>query len=199
MKSCFDSVKNSFRRHRFIQSNSVFVEKNIDLIKFFELKRIINKRIIVRREVEYLIKWKNYDSKYDVWKNLSKLNNVMNLIQKYENSIRHMINLFDRHRLSKSIMLKKSFANQKIKTIFVSKKSFVNQQSSIIISSTISQSTFVLKFLIIVSRKFFSIILLSSQTSLISSFETLMLRRSNQLTKNWKISEEKSLLEETYD
>ena len=153
--------------------------------------------MIVWREIEYLVKWKDYDSKYDVWRNLSKLNDVMNLIQKYENSIRHMIDLFDRHRLSKSIMLKKTFANQKIRTI--SKKFFLNQQSSTTISITISQSIFALRFLIIVSRKFFSIILLSSQTSLTLSFEALMLRRSSRLAKNWKISEEESLLEETHD
>ena len=158
LKSCFHSIKDFFRRHRFIQSDFVFVEKNIDLIKFFELKRIINKRMIIRREIKYLIKWKNYNSKYDIWKNLFKLNNIMNLIQKYKNSIRYMIDLFDRHRLSKSIILKKSFANQKIKT--TNKKFLVNQQSSIIISIITSQSTFVLKSLIIVSRKFFSIILL---------------------------------------
>ena len=197
LKSCSDSTKDLFRRHRLTQSNSVFVEEDIDLIKFFELKRIINKRMTVRREVEYLVRWKDYDSKYDVWRNLSKLNDVMNLIQKYENSIRHMIDLSDRHRLSKSAMLKKTFADQKTRT--TSKKSFVDQQSSTTISTTTSQSTFALRSLIIVSRKSFSIILLSSQTSLILSFEALMLRRSSRLAKNWKISGEESLLEETHD
>ena len=115
LKSYFDSINDFFRRHRFIQSNFVFVEKDTDLIKSFELKRIINKRMIVRREIEYLIKWKDYESEYDVWRNLSKLSDVMNLIQRYENSIRHMIDLFDRHRLSKSIMLRKSFSQVKLK------------------------------------------------------------------------------------
>ena len=84
LKSCFDSINDFFRRHRLTQSNFVFVEKNTDLIKSFELKRIVNKRMIVRREVEYLIRWKNYESEYDVWRNLSKLSDVMNLIQRYE-------------------------------------------------------------------------------------------------------------------
>ena len=203
LKSCFDSTKDFFRRHRFTQSNSVFVEKNIDLIKFFELKRIINKRMIVRREVEYLIKWKDYDSEYDVWRNLSKLSDIMNLIQKYENSIRHMIDLFDRHRLSKSIMLRKSFANQH-KAIFASnkfttRKFFANKTNFVNNEIIISSSTFALKSLIVVSRKSFSTILSTSQISLIFSFEALMLRRSNRLARDWKIFEEELLLEETYD
>jgi hypothetical protein len=158
--------------------------------------------MIVWREIEYLIKWKDYNSKYDVWKNLSKLKNIMNLIQKYENSIRHMIDLSNRHRLSKSIMLKKFFANQNT-TIFVNnkfifKKSF-NQDKAIFVDNkfiirkffVISSSIFALKLLIVVSRKF--------QISLISSFETLMLRRSNRLIKNWKIFEKELLLEKTYN
>ena len=168
----------------------------MNLIKFFELKRIINKRMIVRREIEYLIKWKNYDSKYNVWKNLSKLNDVMNLIQKYKNSIRHMIDLFDRYYLSKSIMLKFFFANQNNK--FINKKFFVNQNKTIFVDNKfifvdnkfiISQSIFVFRFLIVVSRKFFSIS--STLTSLIFSFETLILRRFNRLIKNWKILKKK--------
>ena len=203
LKSCFDSTKNLFRRHCLTQSNLVFVEEDIDLIKFFELKRIINKRMIVRREVEYLIKWKDYDSEYDVWRNLSKLSDIMNLIQKYENSIRHMIDLFDRHRLSKSIMLRKSFANQN-KAIFANnkstiKKSFANKTNFVNNKIIISSSTFVLKSLIVVSRKSFSTILSTSQISLTLSFETLMLRRSNRLARDWKISEEELLLKETYD
>ena len=200
LKSCFDSIKDFFRRHRFIQSNSVFVEKNIDLIKFFELKRIINKRMTVRREVEYLVRWKDYDSEYDVWKNLSKLSDVMNLIQKYENSIRHMIDLFDRHRLSKSVMLRKFFANQNTaisaNNKSTSRKSFANQNKAIFVDNKFttrkffatSSSTFALKLLVVVSRKFFLTILSTSQISLISSFETLVLRRSNRLVKNWEIS-----------
>ena len=183
LKSCFDSINDFFRRHRFTQSNFVFVEKNIDLIKSFELKRIINKRMIARREVEYLVKWKDYESKYDVWRNLSKLNDVMNLIQRYKNSIRHMIDLSDRHLLSKSIILRKSFANQ-TKAIFadikfITRKSFANHafDSSKELKQNFVASTFILRSLVVVSRKFFSTSSIS--TSLIFSFEALILRRSN--------------------
>ena len=120
----------------------------------------------------------------------------MNLIQKYENLIRHMIDLLDRHRLSKSIMLRKSFANQNTTTSasnkFISKKFFANQNKAIFVdnkfttrkSFVTSSSTFAFKLLIVVSRKSSLIILSTSQISLIFSFETLMLRRSNRLTKN---------------
>ena len=99
-----------------------------------------------------------------------------------------MIDLFDRHRLSKSIMLKIFFANQ-IKTIFVDikfiiKKFFAKQNKAIFVDNKFitSSSIFVFQFLIVVSRKFFSIS--SKSTSLIFSFETLILRRSNRLIKN---------------
>ena len=66
LKSCFSSAEDFFRRARFINSNFVYVEKNIEFVKFFELKRIINKRIIVKRNIEYLVKWKKYESEHDV-------------------------------------------------------------------------------------------------------------------------------------
>ena len=56
LESCLSSIKNFFRRARFINSDFVYVEKNIEFVKFFELKRIINKRIIVKRNIEYLVK-----------------------------------------------------------------------------------------------------------------------------------------------
>ena len=191
LKSCSDSINDLFRRHRFTQSNFVFVEENTDLIKSFELKRIINKRMIVRREVEYLIKWKDYESEYDVWRNLSKLSDVMNLIQRYENSIRHMIDLFDHHRLSKSIMLRKSFANQN-KAIFANnkftaRKSFADHAFDLLkkLKQNFVASTFTLRSLVVVSRKFLSTSSIS--TSLTLSFEALILRRSSRLAKDWRI------------
>ena len=53
-------------------------------VKFFELSRIINKRMIKKRDIEYFVEWKNYESEHDVWKNLSKFDDAKNLVKKYE-------------------------------------------------------------------------------------------------------------------
>ena len=55
LKSTFFD-ENFYRKSRFIHSNFVFVEKNIELIKFFEIERLINKRQIVRRDFEYFVR-----------------------------------------------------------------------------------------------------------------------------------------------
>ena len=64
--------------------DSIFVEKDTDDVKFFEVKKIIMKRINKKRDVKYLIKWLNYDSEHDQWRSISELENVMNLVNDYE-------------------------------------------------------------------------------------------------------------------
>ena len=49
------------------------------------MTRIFNKRESKQRDIEYLVKWKNYEHKHDAWRNFSKLDHAMNLIKKYEN------------------------------------------------------------------------------------------------------------------
>ena len=80
LKFYFSSLFDFFDKSRSINSNFVFVENDIFQIKFYELKRLINKRII-KRDFEYLVKWKSYNFEHDVWKKISKLENVMNLIR----------------------------------------------------------------------------------------------------------------------
>ena len=48
--------EDSYRRSRSTHSNFVFVEENTELIKFFEIERLINKRQIARRDSEYLVR-----------------------------------------------------------------------------------------------------------------------------------------------
>ena len=50
------SKTDSFDRLKFNHLSSIFVENNIDRIKFYTLKKMIDKRLIVRREPKYLIK-----------------------------------------------------------------------------------------------------------------------------------------------
>ena len=99
LKSYFVFFDDFFRKFKFNQSNFVFVEKNIVNVKFFEIKRFINKRQIKKKKSKYLIKWKKYDFEYDIWKNLSKLDVVVNLVQKYENVIKQIITLSNRLNL----------------------------------------------------------------------------------------------------
>ena len=100
LKSCFDSTTNFFNRLRSNYSNFVFVKKNIERVKSYEIEKLINKRQTKRRESKYLMRWRDYESKHDDWKNLSKLKNAQRLVQKYENVHRKTIILFDRLKIT---------------------------------------------------------------------------------------------------
>ena len=115
LKFCSFFDANSYVRLRFTKSNFVFVEKNIDKIKSFEIKRLIDKRSTTR-DIEYLIRWREYESQHDVWKNLSKLDNVINFVQNYESTIF----LSKRFQFFFSRRTKKSFA--KFASMFVDQK-----------------------------------------------------------------------------
>ena len=193
LKSVSSLETNSFNRSRSIESNFVYVKNDIKQIKSWEIKRFFNKRQIARREVEYLVKWKKWNSKHDVWKNFSKLNNVMNLIKKYEKIYRDatsLVRLVDskffadtkflvtKFSISKLfdffVIMKKFFANFRLDVfksfVVVIFRKFFAIQNSIVISSTVFSS-----------NTFFSIIFFS--TSLISSisFDAMMLRRFARL------------------
>jgi hypothetical protein len=82
LKSVSDSAKNSFNRSRLTHSSSM-----IDNQDQYEIKRLLNKRIIKREQeyfIEYLIRWLRYESKWDRWYNVKNLLNVKNLITDYE-------------------------------------------------------------------------------------------------------------------
>ena len=66
-------------------SSSIFMKENSNVIKSFEIEKLMIKRI-TRREVEYFVRWLKYDSEKDMWRSISKLENAMNLIQQYENT-----------------------------------------------------------------------------------------------------------------
>ena len=90
LESASNLIMNLFHRSRSEKSSSVFVEENIDIMKFFELERILNKRV-TRKErdlvIEYLVKWVDYESKHDQWLNVKDLDNANELVQNYENAI----------------------------------------------------------------------------------------------------------------
>ena len=93
----------SFERTQF-SSDSVFVEEDTKQIKFFEIKKLLVKKQIKRRDVEYLIRWRNYDLENDAWRNLKKLENATELVEKYESQHESTFNAtIIRKRRSKKI------------------------------------------------------------------------------------------------
>ena len=60
-----NSIIDSFQR-TFKQSESIFVNENIENVQFFEIEKLIVSRETRRRNTKYLVKWKNYESKHDV-------------------------------------------------------------------------------------------------------------------------------------
>ena len=96
--------KNLFNRSRLNHSKFVHVEKNIDKIKLWKIERLFNKRQTKRRDLKYLVRWQNYDFEWDVWRNISKLENVVDFVKKYKNVVKKMI-LFERLFISTSFFI----------------------------------------------------------------------------------------------
>ena len=177
LKSISSPSINFYHRHRIILSNFIYVENNIAQIKNYELKKIINSREIVKK-TEYLIKWKECKSEQNMWRNLSKMRNVMNMIKKYHrimnvvvldcyrrwSQISSNVVISSRNQLSSKTSIKKSitsllsefFANTKVilrkSLIVISIVALV-----LIFSSTIARESFIA--MIAVSQKSFSLFL----------------------------------------
>ena len=117
LKSVFAFSNDFFSRSRSDHSNSVFVESDIERVKFYEIDKLIDKRQTKRRDSEYLVRWKSYDFQFDEWRNLFELDDVMKLIRNYENVQNFIVQLFDRLQLlnSSSIVVKFLIIKIKIK------------------------------------------------------------------------------------
>ncbi len=77
---------------RLFPSNSplIFVKGNTDRLKNFEIERLLNKRQVKKGKswaIEYLVRWKDYDPKWDRWYNLKGLDNTAALVADYEVSL----------------------------------------------------------------------------------------------------------------
>ena len=68
LKRCSSFLIDFFKRFKSNHSDFVFVNDDTVNVKFFELFRIINKRMIKKRDIEYLVEWKDYESKHNVCK-----------------------------------------------------------------------------------------------------------------------------------
>ena len=83
------SKKDSYQRFKFDFSIEIEIEEmfNIEFEKNFEMKIIMSKRIRIfnkTRVTQYLIRWKDWNSIYDEWKNIVKLIEFIDLVEKYE-------------------------------------------------------------------------------------------------------------------
>ena len=154
LKICSTFNDDFYHKSRSNHSNSMYVESDTLIVKFFEIERFINRRKTVKRESEYLMRWKNYDSKHDVWRNLSKLNNVMNLIWKYENVINKNVTFFDRLTIdSVDIVVNKSIFKKQSFVVVISSKSMSQKSFAIDVIDSIEKSiTILFEFNILVRR-----------------------------------------------
>ena len=195
----FVSSKSDFyQRSRFNHFDSIFVEDNIQRVKSYKIDFLINKRATTRRELKYLIRWKEYESKYDEWRNISKFNDVMNLIKNYEQVLIETIFLFDRLELfftsSQSVSVFSFIRRLKLfftlsQSVFVS--SFIRRLK---LFFTSSQFVFVFSFirclkLSFTSQKFVfvvvsitTLILSNQRFVVVISFRKILLNRFNQFT-----------------
>jgi len=88
LKLC-SSLKNDFFNYSHSEeSSTVFVKENTESWKFFKLKRLLNQWIIRQEQgqpiTQYLAHWKRYGPEYDMWLSLKNLENVINLVKKYD-------------------------------------------------------------------------------------------------------------------
>ena len=67
---------------------SVYVEGDTETNKSYELDAILSCRTIKDRKdqtkVQYMIRWKDYGSEWDEWRNESNLDNVRELVDNYK-------------------------------------------------------------------------------------------------------------------
>ena len=77
----------SYNRISYDNSFSIFVERDNENEKSYEIEKLINKRIIKKdREkfTQYFVRWKEYDLEDDTWYSTNALKNVVDFIVDYE-------------------------------------------------------------------------------------------------------------------
>ena len=129
---------------------------NIEFEKNFEMKIIINKRIRIfnkTRITQYLIRWKNWNSIYDEWRNIVKLIEFIDFVEKYERQHSNNDNLhqFFESKFSKA---KKFIVIQQSKDISIKRrdrfdKNIVVTSFSIVVSTSI---IFIIESIFIVTK-----------------------------------------------
>ena len=88
LKFASSSNSDSYRRSKSNNSSSITTE-NDDFSDFtqtssYEIERLLDRRIISTNRISYLVKWKNYDSKHNVWYFFHVLDSFKNLVDDYD-------------------------------------------------------------------------------------------------------------------
>ena len=58
-------------------SFSVFMKEDSDLIKSYEIEKIVSKRLNKKRDIKYFVRWLKYNFEENIWRNLLEFDNVM--------------------------------------------------------------------------------------------------------------------------
>ena len=86
------SSSNFYDRNVDKDSSSIQKEQFIALteqVSLYEIERLLNRRIISIDRINYLVKWKNYDSKHNVWYFLHVLDTFKDFVDVYD--LQHLI------------------------------------------------------------------------------------------------------------
>ena len=94
----------SIANNSFSSSIIMKSELKIDTVRSYEIEKILTKRNNRQREIEYLIRWLDYDPEKDAWRSLLELQNAMNLVNDFESRTSSAIHPFNstKHRRKKS-------------------------------------------------------------------------------------------------
>ena len=82
-----EKKNDSYDKKRSHYFDSIKIENDTDFEKTYEIKKIVDKKIKTYEKIsiiQYLIRWLDYESKYDEWKSFAALIDCMNLIHDYE-------------------------------------------------------------------------------------------------------------------
>ena len=175
LKSAVKEI-NFYNRSRSNHSSSIFIKKDTDIVRSYRLKKMISKQFIKRRDTKYLIKWKEYDKKYNEWRNLSEMKNAINLIREYENLIGNTIHLFER--------LQESFVTETSFFVILTNIEMILRKSLIVISFTTSTSIFPPT----TAKTFFTAMIAAHSKSSASSFKASTKSSSLSLQKTFALS-----------
>ena len=80
-------VKDVYSRPYADHPDSVFIQGDTNEWKSFEVERLVDKRITIRRgkrQEEYLVRWKGYGPEFDQWYHVDTLDNCKELVRDYE-------------------------------------------------------------------------------------------------------------------
>ena len=88
LKFASSSNSDSYKRSKSNNSSSI-ITKNDDFDDFrqtfsYEIERLLNRRIISTNRINYLVKWKSYDSKHNVWYFFHVLDSFKNFVDDYD-------------------------------------------------------------------------------------------------------------------